>query len=392
MSDLKAKEPVSGFVSGSGSSTSRNSQPKLRFVKVVDGRKQPIRGLWRRGDVFYARLAMRSTDGSVRDKRVPLKARTVSAAKDELAILRKQNREGSLERPREASRLASYIPRYLEYAKLSKRPRTAKLEAMHLRHWSRAIGSLKLDQIGNRHVLEFRTKKLAEGWSKRSCNLSLVILRNLFRHSKDEGLVSSIPFAGIKSMKHVPQRRRLYAIEEIDAICEAGIRAARFGQQLADYIRLMAFCGSRCEETLHLRWTDVDWEQEQLTIGSDGQSKNHEARVVDLNPSLASHLRGMSSRRQDDSPWLFPSPRLKGRRATNFKETLRIAKAEAGDDTFGYHHCRVFFASRCVMAGVDFRTTASWLGHRDGGVLLSKVYARLSDEHKRRAAAKLEIG
>ena len=40
----------------------------------------------------------------------------------------------------------------------------------------------------------------------------------------------------------------------------------------------------------------------------------------------------------------------------------------------------------------DFRTIASWLGHRDGGVLLSKVYARLSDEHKRRAAAKLRLG
>ena len=46
-----------------------------------------------------------------------------------------------------------------------------------------------------------------------------------------------------KSMKHVPQRRRLYTIEEIDTLCEAAIRTARFGQQLADYVRLMAFCG-----------------------------------------------------------------------------------------------------------------------------------------------------
>jgi site-specific recombinase XerD len=100
----------------------------------------------------------------------------------------------------------------------------------------------------------------------------------------------------------------------------------------------------------------------------------------------------MYERSQDKSPWLFPSPRLKGERATNFKQTLRIAKAAAGDEEFGYHHCRVFFASQCVMAGIDFRTIASWLGHRDGGILLSKVYAQLSDEHKRHAAAKLTLG
>ena len=291
VSDSKAKQPGFGFVSGSGSSTSPNCKPKLRFVKVVDGRKQPIRGLWRRGGVFYARIGIRRADGTVRDSRIPLKGRTIATAKEELSALRKKNRESGLLTPQESPQLATYVPRYLKYADLSKRQRTAKLEAMHLRHWSRAVGSLKLDQIGSRHVLGFRTEKLADGWSKRSCNLSLVILRNLFRHAMEEGLVSSIPFVAIKSMKHVPQRRRLYTIEEIDTLCEAAIRSARFGQQLADYVRLMAFCGSRCEETLHLCWSDVDWEQEQLTVGSDGQTKNHESRTVDFNPSLAAHLR-----------------------------------------------------------------------------------------------------
>jgi hypothetical protein len=43
------------------------------------------------------------------------------------------------------------------------------------------------------------------------------------------------------------------------------------------------------------------------------------------------------------------------------------------------------------MAGIDFLTIATWLGHQDGGVLVGKVYGHLSDGHKERMAANLAI-
>ena len=30
----------------------------------------------------------------------------------------------------------------------------------------------------------------------------------------------------------------------------------------------------------------------------------------------------------------------------------------------------------CVMNGIDYMTIARWVGHRDGGVLIGKVYGR----------------
>ena len=44
------------------------------------------------------------------------------------------------------------------------------------------------------------------------------------------------------------------------------------------------------------------------------------------------------------------------------------------------------------MAGIDFMTIASWLGHKDGGILIGKVYGHLLDEHRQKMAAKLTIG
>lgn len=60
-------------------------------------------------------------------------------------------------------------------------------------------------------------------------------------------------------------------------------------------------------------------------------------------------------------------------------------------DLIRLHDLRHYFASRCVMAGIDYMTIAAWLGHQDGGILIGKVYGRLADEHKKQQAEKLAL-
>src|SRR4029077_9887430 len=93
------------------------------------------------------------------------------------------------------------------------------------------------------------------------------------------------------------------------------------GQQLHDFLRLLAFTGAREQEALRLRWSHVDFKRRRIfigadenftavamTIGSGGTSKNRASRIVDFNPQLQELLREMHSRRAPDSNWLFPSP------------------------------------------------------------------------------------
>ena len=42
-----------------------------------------------------------------------------------------------------------------------------------------------------------------------------------------------------------------------------------------------------------------------------------------------------------------------------------------------------------VMTGIDFMTIAKWVGHRDGGVLIGKVYGDIADEHRKRMASRM---
>jgi integrase len=137
----------------------------------------------------------------------------------------------------------------------------------------------------------------------------------------------------------------------------------------------------------------VDWERRQLTIGSDGLTKNHEARAVDFNPELEVHLRDMVSRRDPQSPFLFPPVRGTGDKpAKTFRTSLCAARTKAGLHHFGFHDCRHHFISYAVMSGIDYMTIARWVGHKDGGVLIGRVYGHLSNEHAQRQALRLCFG
>lgn len=165
-------------------------------------------------------------------------------------------------------------------------------------------------------------------------------------------------------------------------------------EEFVDYIKLLTYSGACRNEALGLRWTDVDFEHEQLTIGETGDTKNRTARIVDFNPKLREHLREMELRKAPDSEWLFPSPQRgkKDSGARSFHESLKLVRTQAGMPGFQFHDCRHHFISMAVMSGVDFMTIAAWVGHRDGGVLIGKVYGHLANGHRKAMAERVNFG
>lgn len=50
------------------------------------------------------------------------------------------------------------------------------------------------------------------------------------------------------------------------------------------------------------------------------------------------------------------------------------------------------FTTTCLEAGIDVRTVAEWLGHKDHGALLLKTYSHVRPEHEREMVAKVTFG
>jgi integrase len=211
-----------------------------------------------------------------------------------------------------------------------------------------------------------------------------------------------------------PPRRPLLAPEQFEklllccfAIKKNGEPLTKNGQQLHDFICLLAFTGAREQEALKLRWSHVDFERRRIfvgadgnftaaamTVGSGGTSKSRASRIVDFNSQLETLLREMHNRRAPDSDWLFPSPQRgeKDIHAKTLRESFKLVRTKAELPNIGFHDLRHLFCSFSVMAGIDFMTIAAWLGHKDGGILIGKVYGHLLDEHRQKMAAKLTIG
>jgi site-specific recombinase XerD len=179
-------------------------EDKLSFSRVLDTRKNPIRGLWKRGSRFYARINVNGVD-----KRLPLNAETIKTAKEDLNQLRTQRAQNTLEEPERAPRFRETMKAYLTHASLTKRSRTVETERIHLQHLLRFMGAIKLDHISTEAVVRYRTEKLRTGWSKRTCNLSITVLRNLIKFAIETGALRQMPFQRICDLKHVPGRKRL---------------------------------------------------------------------------------------------------------------------------------------------------------------------------------------
>jgi integrase len=384
------------------------------FAKVLDGRKQPIRGLWVRNGRYYAQLKIENpVTGLKKTRRVPLNdtdgrpVQTAAQAVAELKRLQTQRSDNLLPVLERTLKFTDYVLRYLDFISSgqgTKKAGTIQKEKSILARWTDYLGQLRIDQIKRVHVNRFIESRLKEKLSPRTINLDVIALRVVLKRALEDGLIQRLPTEGLRPLKTTSRKRPLFTAEDLEKLCAAasdhknknGVRVpvTENAEQFTDYIKFLAHSGARRNEALAMRWQDVDFKQGQLTIGAEGDTKNRSARVVDFNPKLKAHLSEMKKRRAPDSEWLFPSPQRgeKDIPAKTFRESLTLTRSQAKMPNFNFHDCRHHFISMCVMSGVDFMTIAAWVGHRDGGVLIGKVYGHLANEHRKAMAEKVNFG
>jgi integrase len=385
------------------------------FAKVLDARKHPIRALWERNGRYYAQLKIENPiTGIKKTRRVPLNdkdgrpAQSVAQAVAELKRLQTQRADNDLPVLGRTPKFSDYAAHYVDFISSgqgTKKPGTIQKEKFLLARWTDFLGELRLDQIKRVHVNRFIEKRLKEEVSPRTINLDIIALRVVLKRALEDGLIQRLPTEGLRPLKTTTRKRPLFTADDLGKLCKAAsetkqdkkgkaVPVTENAQQFTDYIKFLAYCGARRNEALAMRWQDVDFKQGQLTIGAEGDTKNRSARVVDFNPKLKAHLLDMKKRRAPDSQWLFPSPQRGGKdiAAKTFRESLNLARVQAKMPDFNFHDCRHHFISMCVMSGVDFMTIAAWVGHRDGGVLIGKVYGHLANEHRKAMAERVNFG
>jgi integrase len=400
-----------------------------QFIPAVDSRNRRVPALCVRNGRYYAQLWIDLGNGKKSSRRFSLHdeheqpIRSLSEAKEALISLLDRRKKNALPQRGQRPTFATFASQYLQMASTrQKGKRTQEKEAAAMELWSAHLGHVRIDRITTPMIKDFVEKRLNgcrlrgkhyDPAAPRTVALDLIALRNVLNAAIDSDHMRELPrFPRLKVPP--PPRRPLLTPEEFEKLlrlCFAkkgnGEPLTKNGQQLHDFLRLLAFSGAREQEALRLRWHHVDFTRRRIfigadenftagamTIGSGGTSKSRSSRIVDFNPQLEALLHEMHKRRAPDSDWLFPSPQRgeKDVHAKTFRESLKLVRGKAELANLGFHDLRHLFCSFSVMAGIDFMTIASWLGHRDGGILIGKVYGHLLDEHRQKMAAKLTIG
>lgn len=197
----------------------------------------------------------------------------------------------------------------------------------------------------------------------------------------------------IPEMACVPRRRveitpkNVPTLKEFDALLAALDTCAQGNAALA--VRFLAFTGLRINEARRLRWKDV--RDDHLFLPGE-ITKSGKPRCVPFIPGAAEviarlravnryHMKSRDGKTREG--FVFPQ--------TTCQRALRFACRLAGFPRFSHHTFRHYFATRCILSGVDVPTVAKWLGHSDNGALLLRIYCHLLDDHSLQMAQKVKV-
>ncbi|MBI5821351.1 MAG: site-specific integrase [Verrucomicrobia bacterium] len=227
----------------------------------------------------------------------------------------------------------------------------------------------------------------SKGFAARTFNHDMHVLSRVLALAEREGLILDNPAQVLKRRKQ-PIPQIVFPSREQFAVIIEEIRAEPRAKEAAEFCEFLAYSGCRLNEATQMRWGDINFQKSAFTItGGELGTKNHEARTVPLFPSLERLLLRMRA--------ALPNPPEAENRVFTIrsaKKALATASSKANFPHFTHHSLRHFFCSNAIEEGADFKVIASWVGHKDGGMLVAKTYGHLRDEHSTLMAKRMTFG
>jgi len=241
------------------------------------------------------------------------------------------------------------------------------------------MAGLSLRRIGKEQVEEWSEER--GEMSERTYNIEHETIKALFDYAIEHRLKAKPnPIEGVSRRKEgkavvIPPTR-----QEFQTLLDAMATEPK-AKEAVFLVQFLAYSGMRINEARHVQWRDVNFERETFLItGGDEGNKNGEQREIPLFPALRDLLleRGVGKARD----YILINDCAQTALVSASKK-MGIPEGEH----FTHHKMRHFFASNALEnPEVTFPILASWLGHKDGGILAAKTYGHLRKGHSHAVA------
>ncbi len=224
----------------------------------------------------------------------------------------------------------------------------------------------------------------AKGIAASTFNQDLIVLKGVLQYAVDSGLLLDSPARTLKRKRVVDKPILIPSVSEFVTLLVTLEKLDQRARNAIPLVKLLAYSGMRLGEATHIIWREVDFERNSFTVsGGEVGTKNHLVRVVPLFPTLAAFLQELHQAQScpDSSARIIP--------IESAKKAIGTACTLAKLPHFTHHCLRHYFVSNAIEKGVDFKTIAAWIGHKDGGLLVAKTYGHLRDTHSFEMAQRL---
>ena len=298
---------------------------------------------------------------------------------------------------------------YENHCKPAVRPNTRTGYENNIRLYIRPkLGGIPLNKLTANDLQQFINWMKKDGRSEYRESRGEGLSDNTIRHcyglchralekAVAEKLISQNP---AKECKLPPARRmemRLLSREELQKLL---IQARAEGYYEVFLLELTT--GLRIGELMALQWDDLNLKTGELRIERQiyqikGElliqpPKNKASiRTVILPPAVIAALK--KYKQTVSSRWIFPSPKKEDAPIAPSVVSHRLAKIlkHAGCKKVRFHDLRHVFATNALEHGMDVKTLSTIIGHIYSATTLN-IYAHVTDDMQRQAAAKIDQG
>lgn len=286
---------------------------------------------------------------------------------------------------------------WLEFKKLNIRPSTWRKYEGYLRNHFQEIAHLKITRIHTARVERFITKRQSAGMNISTLRKLIVMFNGVMKYAVRHRLIDYNPVRDAERPKDQGGvEREVVTILSPEQI--AGLIDAEPDTKYKTLFMLAVFSGARQGELFGLKWTDVDWFNNQIQIKrtfNEGEwyrpKSKTSKRQIDIGPTMMAVLREWHlACPPNDLDLVFPNEAggpLDHGNLTNRHFYPALKRANLPHIRF--HDIRHTYASLLIEQGENIKYIQSQLGHASPMVTLS-VYAHLMKPVNQESALRLE--
>lgn len=268
---------------------------------------------------------------------------------------------------------------YLDFCQRRHAPKTYKYKKYVFAEFIKKIGDLPLEAITPFHIREYlNTRPSNYNYNKHRTELFA-----LFSYCrKNFGIPQVNPCEAVERLPVDKKPKKIPTKEEFLKILMAA------NEEQRQLLMVLACTMARIDEVLRLRWQDVNFEKEYLTLYTKkNREGSYRGRDIPMNNVLKNVLYGMWANRVQDE-WVFFNAETGTRYNRRPKMMPGLCK-RAGVPNYGFHAIRHFVSSYLYdQEKIGKATIGKILGHQS--ITTTDIYIHSLDEALKEAVHRVD--